>query len=376
MLQRLTNFYNKYMGNQLPIRIRFFNICCIGGIISAALASIAPIISGDGLPGKISSIITVLLFVVIFITAQFTKKYDACIVACIYGLNFICFPALYFTVGGIPGGMPLYFVIGIVFTALLMRGVLMVVTIFLELTTYSFIFYLTSKHPDFVTSIFDIGQKTYSDVAMDLIIVSICIGVLVKILAVLFENERKHTNELLKKLEELSIKDPLTGAYNRRFLLSYLESSILKNKKSESPVSIIMFDIDKFKLFNDDYGHLIGDEVLKNIAKILLESCRNYDIVARYGGEEFIIVLPNVNERTAFNRAEQLRQRIESSHFSEQIQIPVTVSAGTASFDKNINTPEDLISIADKNLYLAKESGRNKVVTSEIVKEDKSVQIN
>ncbi|MEG1244013.1 MAG: GGDEF domain-containing protein, partial [Oscillospiraceae bacterium] len=204
----------------------------------------------------------------------------------------------------------------------------------------------------------------------DFFIVSLCMATLVKILSLYYEKEQKHTNELLLKLEEMSVKDPLTGAYNRRFLLKYLESGMDRNITKNTPVSIIMYDIDKFKLLNDDYGHLTGDEVIRKLSAIFLESCRNYDIVARYGGEEFLLVLPGAGEETAYRRAEQIRKRVESTKFSDVIQRPVTISGGVASFEKTMQTTEDFIAVADQYLYLAKESGRNKIVWSKTKTEE------
>ncbi|MDO5448251.1 MAG: GGDEF domain-containing protein, partial [Clostridia bacterium] len=121
-------------------------------------------------------------------------------------------------------------------------------------------------------------------------------------------------------------------------------------------------DIDKFKRVNDDFGHLVGDEVIKGFAGVLLQSCRNYDVVARYGGEEFILVMPGASEETAYARAEQIRAKVEASSFSEAIDRPVTVSGGVASYVTTYKTVEEFIAAADEHLYTAKETGRNKII--------------
>ncbi|MEG0978687.1 MAG: GGDEF domain-containing protein [Oscillospiraceae bacterium] len=364
----ISNFYTKYFGNQLSLKVRFFNIAALGGALSSIPATITSIISGAGMPGILCSIATIMLFLLAFIFAQLTKRYDGAIFIAIYGLNFAIFPALYFTTGGVHSGMPIYFVVGVVFTVLMMHGKLMLITLGLETICYFSLFYYGYNYPALVVELGNLAS--HRDIALDFFIVSLCMATLVKILSLYYEKEQKHTNELLLKLEEMSVKDPLTGAYNRRFLLKYLESGMDRNITKNTPVSIIMYDIDKFKLLNDDYGHLTGDEVIRKLSAIFLESCRNYDIVARYGGEEFLLVLPGAGEETAYRRAEQIRKRVESTKFSDVIQRPVTISGGVASFEKTMQTTEDFIAVADQYLYLAKESGRNKIVWSKTKTEE------
>lgn len=362
MIDLINRFYSKYFGNHLPLKVRFLNIAALGGAVSSIPATITSIISGSGWPGIIWSLATVLLFLIVFVFSQITKKYDAAIFIAIYGLNFVVFPALYFTTGGVDSGMPIYFVLGIIFTVLMMRSKLMVITLVLEAISYAFLFYYGYKHEYMVASLSNMAS--HRDIALDFFVVAFCLAFLVKILSVYYEREQKHTNELLIKLQEMSVKDPLTGAYNRRFLLKYLESGMARNLENNTPVSIIMFDIDKFKLLNDDYGHLVGDEVIKKLSAILMESCRNYDIVSRYGGEEFLVVLPGAGEETAYRRAEQIRKRVESSKFADVIDRPVTISGGVACFVKTMKTTEEFIAVADQYLYLAKDSGRNRIVWS------------
>lgn len=355
----LTKTYDKYFGEHLSLKIRFFNIAIIGGAVTSIPATIASVISGTGLPGILTSAATILFFVVVLIVSQLSKKIDAAIFATIYGLNFLLFPALYFTTGGIQSGAPLYFMIGIIFTVLMMNSKKMIVTIILEIIIFSCVFYLGYAHPEMVATL--TTAAGHRDIALDFIIVSLFIAILVKILSVHYKREQLHANELLLKLEDLSIKDPLTSVFNRRFLLKYLESGISRNLENNTPVSIIMFDIDNFKGLNYKYGHIIVDEVLRNLCCIMVENCRHYDIVARYSDEEFVLVLPGAGEETAFKRAEQIRKRVEKATLSESLEGLVTISGGVACFEKTMTSTEEFISVADKYLYSAKKNGRNRV---------------
>jgi two-component system cell cycle response regulator len=175
-----------------------------------------------------------------------------------------------------------------------------------------------------------------------------------------------------KNLQDLLIEyahlDPLTGLPNRRALMERLQQEWSRMERHSQPFSFIMADIDHFKKVNDVYGHLVGDQLLREIAKIFTKQCRKIDTPARYGGEEFAIV---VSQETAAN-AQLLAERCRKS--IEQIGIPVkgdmvytTVSFGVAE-STGLATPETLIEHADNALYAAKAAGRNKVSTYEDVK--------
>lgn len=376
-MERFKNLFVTLFGDQLPLRERFFNFASLGGALATCLATLASGISiarvaaatgvgfwQIGLPGMTICFTAILFFLLTFAIFHITKNLKFAIMLCLIGLNFVLFPGLFVTVGGIGSGMPIYFVMGLVFTVLMLDFKPMIIMFILESIWYVLVFYFSAKYAESLTDTFFIMPEwaMYLDEAMDFFTVGISTSVLVKVLALCFEFQQKRTNELLKQLEELSVKDPLSGAYNRRFLLRYIESGIEKHKETRAPLSIIMFDIDKFKRVNDDFGHLVGDEVIKGFSSVLLQSCRNYDVVARYGGEEFILVMPGASEETAFARAEQIRAKVEASSFSDAIDRPVTVSGGVASYVTTYKTVEEFIAAADEHLYTAKETGRNKII--------------
>ena len=179
------------------------------------------------------------------------------------------------------------------------------------------------------------------------------------ILCVLYDITQEAS--LMKYFENLSIKDPLTGIYNRRYLEEKLEEYMNLAQRHDRPLSLIMFDIDFFKHINDSFGHDVGDKVLKAIAKVVSENIRNTDIFARYGGEEFVIIAPETTKEDAKILAEKLRSLIRNLHFEEGIN--VTCSFGVASLEKP-DTKETLLKRADEALYEAKKTGRNKVVVA------------
>lgn len=171
--------------------------------------------------------------------------------------------------------------------------------------------------------------------------------------------------ELYEKVEELSLTDSLTGLRNRRYLEGNLLQMIVLAARHNVPVCLSMIDIDFFKLVNDNYGHLAGDYVLKEIAAIISSEFRKSDVIIRYGGDEFIVILFDLDPQQSYSLMEELRQKIEASSFMFHNQmITVTISIGIAcDFHKGIQ-PTNLtkcISFADQACYLAKTGGRNRI---------------
>jgi diguanylate cyclase (GGDEF)-like protein len=167
-----------------------------------------------------------------------------------------------------------------------------------------------------------------------------------------------------KKLSQLAITDSLTQIFNRRRFNEILNKEIKRfSRRKYSALSLMMIDIDHFKKLNDTYGHLAGDTVLREIAKLLREGVRETDTVARFGGEEFVIVLPDTRLDGAAHKAEILVKRTEATEFpGHDTAIHVTISIGVAAYASG--SPQDLIHAADLALYQAKRSGRNAVVVS------------
>jgi diguanylate cyclase (GGDEF)-like protein len=152
--------------------------------------------------------------------------------------------------------------------------------------------------------------------------------------------------------------DNLTQIYNRHKLNEIIAEKLEKAELLENKFSFIILDIDHFKIVNDTYGHLVGDDVLIHLSKIIKEQIRDTDVFARWGGEEFVLLLSDVDIDTASEIADKLRVKIELEYFPEVNNI--TCSFGVSSYEKN-DTIDTIINRADKALYEAKESGRNKV---------------
>ena len=172
-----------------------------------------------------------------------------------------------------------------------------------------------------------------------------------------FEKAILHT-----KMRELATTDGLTKLMNHRTFQDKLHDSILHCHRYKRPLSLLLFDIDHFKNFNDTYGHQIGDLVLQKLSRALEASVRSTDMPARYGGEEFVVILPETDLDAAVQLAERIRQAISMVEIlTETEKLHVTVSIGVAVLGPYATTQEQLIGASDTAMYLSKKDGRNRV---------------
>jgi len=179
--------------------------------------------------------------------------------------------------------------------------------------------------------------------------------------------ERTRAESKVRALQELlqeeSTHDSLTGLYNRRYLDEVFGPEVDRAEKAGRPVSVIIGDLDHFKTVNDHYGHLAGDEVLRDFSALMKQHARAGDICCRYGGEEFLLVLPGVKQDDAVVRAEQLRRAIAAATMTHgESRITVTASFGVACFPQHGRSCDSLVAAADAALYAAKAGGRNRVI--------------
>ena len=164
-----------------------------------------------------------------------------------------------------------------------------------------------------------------------------------------------------EKVESLAVRDPLTGLYVRYRFDEKVEEEFTRAQVSGLPLALIFFDLDYFKKVNDRWGHLVGDEVLKSVAEIVLSETRETDFCARYGGEEIAVLMPRTQVRNSYLIAERIRKEVES-HSIGPNKVRVTLSGGVAAFLPSMTTSQDLIKSADLALYQAKDAGRNRLI--------------
>jgi diguanylate cyclase (GGDEF)-like protein len=166
-----------------------------------------------------------------------------------------------------------------------------------------------------------------------------------------------------ERMRQLAYVDGLTGIHNRRYFEMRIVEELERASRFQGRVAVIMVDIDHFKRLNDEFGHLLGDEVLRCVAGILKQQLRKMDMVCRYGGEEFMVVVPETTGENAMTVAEKLRRQIESHPFPG-VPRPVTISCGVADYPLHGVTRDEVVAAADGALYRAKQAGRNRVMAA------------
>jgi two-component system cell cycle response regulator len=170
------------------------------------------------------------------------------------------------------------------------------------------------------------------------------------------------------RMKQLAYVDGLTGIHNRRYFEMRIVEELERAGRFQGRMSLIMVDIDHFKKMNDEFGHLLGDEMLRTFSSILKQQLRKMDMVCRYGGDEFAIVVPETTGESAVRVAEKLRRQVET-HFFPGVPRPVTISCGVADYPAHGVTRDEVVAAADAALYLAKQAGRNRVASASMKKE-------
>jgi diguanylate cyclase (GGDEF)-like protein len=166
------------------------------------------------------------------------------------------------------------------------------------------------------------------------------------------------------KLQALASKDELTGVHNRRSLMNLFQREVDRAHRYDSPLSAVMVDLDTFKSFNDSYGHMVGDEILREVAQVIVASSREIDVIGRYGGDEFLVVLPETDQHQATVYAERIRSAIESLGRESCQRYPLcslSLSIGVTSVSDPKDSLETLVHRADHALLAAKQRGKNRV---------------
>lgn len=170
----------------------------------------------------------------------------------------------------------------------------------------------------------------------------------------------------IEKIKEVSIRDDCTNLYNSRYMIELLEIELSRAKRKKDSFSVVFLDLDHFKFINDNFGHIVGSRLLREIAEIILRNIRNSDWAIRYGGDEFVLILPETRKKHAIQLTKRIRQELNETIFfrDENYNIKLTASFGIASFPEDGATIDDIIKMADHAMYDVKKHGRNNIRTA------------
>ncbi len=342
---------NQYFGKHFSLDYRVCMIFFFESYFISILSAITNTALNKGLPGIILQWSYILFCtIMIFVTPQIRR---IILKPNLLFVTFFYIPFLYFQTAGYDGTALLFTLLGIFMLGIVFSGKTRIVIIGLNILDYLLCIIISYLYPQTVIP----HSGPYAmliDLIVAFILSSVGLSILTLYISRVFEDNRK-------VLAELSIRDALTGTYNRRFMTDFLHETLNTFKRTGNKFYVLMLDIDHFKKINDTYGHGFGDRVLLECARTIQRILRKGDVIARYGGEEFAIILSSDMPINAVDIAERIRHAITLLRFKHNIT--VTVSIGLAE-SKHDDTIETLMNRADKYMYYAKQAGRNKVSIS------------
>jgi diguanylate cyclase (GGDEF)-like protein len=362
-----------FFSENLPIEAKKLNIVYFAGMIGAVASLITRYFMGS--PPQLLLALVGIIFAIavsLYISRRF-RAYFLCTLITVIFISYILLPLAFFYLGGVYNSAASYFVLGIVIIFLLVRGRLCFIFSVIHVVLVCVCHYINSTFPDLIISLGGsveyLEQIKFIDSVQTIIVVGFCISAIILFQNKLNDYEIKKTesaNRANACLRTLSITDELTKLNNRRSFMDYIDIIWKQSRRLQLPITLLVIDIDYFKKYNDALGHLEGDKALIAIAQCMKNQLkRDTDFIARIGGEEFVCLLPYTNNFEAVNFANTLVQSVESMkipHPDSEHSKYLTVSAGIASIlpDKN-NSYTQLLDKADKALYIAKLSGRNRI---------------
>ncbi len=358
VLSTLKNIHSTIFSPKVSLekRITYAMVFCaiLGeffGFIESYLIGLPPI-------AYLLPLISLVLLLILAIWGFRTKKTRLFATISISTSSLILFPLMFFSNSGLHGGMPYYFLVAIVCTALALRGKTRIILFILTLAEYSLLFCLYRFHPEGFLMMSH--EEAFVDQLMSMLIASIILFSFSYIVSKQNYHDRHKIEQLSLLYERQANTDELTGLYNRRYFNNFLRLAIL-TLGDTGKLHLAMFDIDDFKYVNDKYGHPFGDTVLKQFSIILDETVLEGVTACRYGGEEFLLLIPKKNKDEALSLVEEVirntreRIKLDDTKF-------VTVSAGFVTCTEDM-TYDRLLQEVDKKLYIAKNSGKNKVIS-------------
>jgi len=370
MLERIHNRIHNFLFHSGTLRQQVFSATLVIGIFVSVLALVLTVHQKLGTHAWVGTLICSAWFIVFQLINVRRRVGDTACTVFVCGLNLVILPILFFPFGSYRGCIPLFYLIGLLNSALLLRGRMRAMVSVISMYVMLFSFTAANSNPSFN---YDLSQETlYQNQKLALFLTGTAVVILTAYILKAYEDERRHSEELMERLKSLSFRDPLTSLYNRRELFRRLE--LVYQPQSERTdrgdklrlegCYIAMFDIDNFKKLNDTYGHQFGDTVLSTVAKTLLQAVDppSAELAARYGGEEFVCMLYADSISSAFTRVDEARRAIAALTWDDVPGLTVTISGGLVSCEK-FTKLDDAMQAVDKLLYQSKNSGKNRIST-------------
>ncbi|MCR4580128.1 MAG: GGDEF domain-containing protein [Treponema sp.] len=350
-------FINNFISQDIPLEKRITNIMVFFAIIGELFGFIESLSLKLARSAIILTVVSFFILLVIFIWGLKTSHTKIFSIMAISLIGMIIFPLMFLANAGLDGGMPFYMVLAISCAALALRKKTRIIVFFLLMIEYSALFVLYKTHPQYFIPM--TPEDSFFDQLLSMIIACSVLFFFSYTVSHQGHVARKKFRQLSSQFEKEANTDELTGLYNRRYFKQFLNLALNTLGNSEN-LHIAMFDIDDFKLVNDEYGHPFGDVILKRFADLLRRREKLGATVCRYGGEEFLILIPQKDRSEALKIVEDILEETRTTIEITEDSF-ITVSAGFFTCEEGLSY-EKLLETVDENLYKAKESGKNRVI--------------
>lgn len=356
-MKSLKNFIIRHFSFERSLSKRVSLIMLISAIAGNIAGAFESLFIDLPLFAKILPVASVVILLVILIIGFKTEKTSVFNFISIFITTSVIFPLMFFANGGFQSGMPFYLLVSSVFIVVGLKGAARLILFLIDVGEIIFLCCFYFNHTDFFPVI-NPGVQAF-DISSSLVFSFLIMFFFAFFVKTQHEYDSKKITEFSELYKKQANTDELTGLYNRRYFKEFLKIAI-STFGDTGKLHLAMFDIDDFKIINDKFGHLYGDEVLKKFSNILVDESFDSIFACRYGGEEFLILIPKKTAEEALEVVERILQKTRDTIKYEENH-SVTVSAGFITYSKDM-TYEKLLQSVDANLYKAKFSGKNKVV--------------
>lgn len=340
-------------------RKMFWSILVVVTIV-ATFSAIFTVFEGFNIAASLASLgCAALCFVIAFIAVK-SALYNQCYLVMCCMLSCFLLPLLFLFCGGITSGMPLYCITSMALIALAARGKAKIAAFIISMVIQMVVVYLSWVNPDMVFTTLD-RDASYLDFIVTIFLTGITLFAVGSLSLMAYADEREKNARLIAKLDYLSTHDPLTGLYNRRYLLQYLENFVWKRRND---YYLAMLDLDNFKQVNCSCGNDFGDHIICTVGKALqrYEDQATGECVARFGCEKYMYVINAGSEVEAYAKVESFRKAVRQMHFEKSIAVNVTVSGGLIPCNsKAITDVKQLLFKVDELVASAKKQGKNQI---------------
>lgn len=337
----------------------FWSILVVVTLVAASSAAFT-IYEGLNLTASLCSVGCSVVCLVVALVAVRTSLYDQCYLVLCCVLTCFMLPVLFLFCGGITSGMPLYFITATALLAFSKRGLSKAIAFVVSVAVQVGVFIATWVKPELVIMEMD-RDGSYLDILVTVILTSFTLFAVGAVAMRSYEKERLSKEELLSRLDYLSMRDPLTEVYNRRYLMTFLENEIWRRRDS---YYLFLLDLDDLDRLNYNYGHAFGDRALTSIAQILNRKVvsPSKECVARFSSGSFVFVMEAPSEGDALTRAEQIRRDVENLRLEENSMVRLTISGGfVACASHGLLSVKQALDKSMELLQVAKSLGKNQI---------------